>query len=161
MDMHTRINNLGATLFVTVALIAATVPIIALAQSPPQDTAPEATKKPGIRQNIGDAAEAIGKYTAAQREEAVRTTKAALDDIDSRLDTIEADISRHWSSMSQAARDEAQKTLVTLRRQRNNLAEWYGGVKHSSAEAWEEVKRGFASSYQALAESLSQAKKKF
>ena len=55
----------------------------------------------------------------------------------------------------------ARATLDALRRQRNELAEWYGGLKHSSAESWEQVKAGFVKSYEVLRESFAKARKEF
>ena len=52
-------------------------------------------------------------------------------------------------------------TLAALYRQRNELAEWYGGIKYSSAGAWEEVKNGFIQSYHVLQKSFKQAAEKF
>jgi len=40
-------------------------------------------------------------------------------------------------------------------------AEWYGGLKHSSAESWEQVKTGFVKSYEVLKESFAKARKGF
>ena len=37
------------------------------------------------------------------------------------------------------------------------LAEWYGGIKHSSDNAWDTVKQGFADAYRTLSESLAEA----
>ncbi len=62
--------------------------------------------------------------------------------------------------MDQAARRKARATLNALRRERNEVAEWYGGLKHGSAESWEQVKAGFLKSYQALKESFAKARKR-
>src|SRR6266568_2452965 len=59
----------------------------------------------------------------------------------------------------EAARRKARATLNALRRERNEVAEWYGGLKHGSAESWERVKAGFVKSYQALKESFAKARK--
>ena len=63
--------------------------------------------------------------------------------------------------MSEAARQQARETMKDLQRKRNDLAEWYGGMKHSSAAAWEEVKKGFAESYDTLKQSFERAREKF
>jgi len=51
--------------------------------------------------------------------------------------------------------------LKSLRKKRNELAEWYGGMQHSSAKAWEHVKRGFLKSYEALSKAYEKAVKEF
>lgn len=137
------------------------VPALALSQSAPEAAAPEAPKKSAIRQDLGDAADTLKNYSVAQKEEAEKKAKATLDDVDARISELESRVSKNWSSMSQAARDHAQATLQALRKKRNEVAEWYGAVKHSSVEAWDEVKRGFSKSYRDLAESVSKARKEF
>ena len=37
--------------------------------------------------------------------------------------------------------------MMELRQQRNELAEWYGAMKYSAAENWDDAKDGFASAY--------------
>jgi hypothetical protein len=104
---------------------------------------------------------AIKDYTVAQRDEAVKQAKAALDDADARIRRLERKLDSDWDRMDQAAREKARATLNRMRRERNDLAEWYGGLKHSSSEAWEEVKSGFAKSYDALKKSFTRARKEF
>jgi hypothetical protein len=48
-----------------------------------------------------------------------------------------------------------------LRKQRNEVAEWYGGLKHSASNAWEDVKKGFLKSYQALRDTFDKAHSEF
>jgi hypothetical protein len=59
--------------------------------------------------------------------------------------------------MDASARKDAKATMKTLRRQRDETAEWLGKLKKSSAETWDEVKGGFVKSYEALRQSLAKA----
>jgi hypothetical protein len=104
---------------------------------------------------------AIKDYTVAQRDEAVKQAKAALDDLDRRIGRLERKLENDWERMDQAARKKARATLNELRRERNETAEWYGGLKHSSTESWEQVKTGFVKSYDVLKESFARARKEF
>ncbi len=45
--------------------------------------------------------------------------------------------------MSDEVRKEKREMLASLRKQRNELAEWSGSLKTSSAESWEHIKEGF------------------
>ena len=54
-------------------------------------------------------------------------------------------------------REEARQGLRELRRQRIELAEWYGGLRNSSAKAWGSVKQGFAEAYTALQDAWREA----
>lgn len=120
-----------------------------------------AAEAPAGKTTAKDVARTIKDYTVAQRDEAIKSAKAALDDVDARLRRLERKLESEWDKMDQAARKKARATLAALRRERNELAEWYGGLKHSSAESWEQVKAGFVKSYEVLKESFSKAAKAF
>jgi len=112
-----------------------------------------------VKKETADAAEAIKNYTAEQRDEAVKKTKAALDDLDQRIDRLEAKIRDKWGEMDQAARDKATTALRALRQERERVAEWYGGLQHGSAEAWDRVKQGFSEAYEKLKASWQKTEK--
>lgn len=125
------------------ALLAAGAPCLA-AESAEKATLGE------VKQEVGDAAKAIAGYTAEQRDEAVQKAKAALDDLDARIERLEKTLEEKWSKMDKATREKASAALRALRRQRNAAAEWYGALEHGSVEAWERTKRGFAGAFDAL-----------
>src|SRR5712691_12846832 len=114
-----------------------------------------------VSRKAGETGRAIKDYTVAQRDEAIKQAKAGLDDLDARIRRMERKLDSEWDQMDQAARKKARATLNALRRERNEAAEWYGGLKHSSAESWEQVKAGFVKSYEALKESFAKARKQF
>jgi hypothetical protein len=134
-----------------------------LLAGPPWSFAAEAENSTAT--DVSEKAKATGRaiksYTVAQRDEAVKEAKAALDDADTRIRRLERKLDSDWDGMDQAARKKARATLDALRRERGNLAEWYGGLKHGSSEAWEEVKSGFAKSYDELRKSFAKARKEF
>jgi len=104
---------------------------------------------------------AVKDYTVQQRDEAVKQARAALDEMDVRIRRMERKLDNEWDQMDQAARKQARATQSALHRERNEAAEWYGGLKHSSADAWEEVKDGFMKSYETLKKSFAKARKEF
>lgn len=122
--------------------------------------APGATAK-DVAKKAGETGRAIKDYTVAQRDDAIKQAKAALDDLDARIRRMERKLDNEWDQMDQAARKKARATLNALRRERNEAAEWYGGLKHSSAESWEQVKAGFVKSYEVLRQSFAKARKEF
>jgi hypothetical protein len=128
-----------------------------MAASPGQDQ----TSKNEVREEIKEALQAIGSYSAEQRDEAVAKAQEALAKTDARLEKLQQDIDQNWQQMNQTAREKARKSLKTLQQQRTDIAEWYGGLKHSSASAWEEIKKGFSKSYSALEKSLEKAREEF
>jgi len=145
--------------------LARAVPLAALLVVSPLSFAEEApAKKPtakDVSEKAKDTGRAIKDYTVAQRDEAVKQAKASLDEADARIRSLERKLDSDWDKMDQAAREKARATLSRMRRERNELAEWFGGLKHSSSEAWEEVKSGFARSYDTLKKSFAKARKEF
>jgi hypothetical protein len=114
-----------------------------------------------VREEISEALQAIGSYSAEQRDAAVAKAQEALAKTDARIEQLQQRIDQNWQHMNQAAREQARDTLKVLQQQRTDIAEWYGGLKHSSAKAWEEIKQGFAKSYSALEKSLEKAREDF
>ncbi|PKO35136.1 MAG: hypothetical protein CVU34_02150 [Betaproteobacteria bacterium HGW-Betaproteobacteria-7] len=100
----------------------------------------------------------LKQYTADQRGEALKSAEQALKKLDGRIDELEERVDNNWDRMSAAARQKARANLRTLRQQRNDLAEVYGGFKNSSASAWEQMKKGFSDAYQAMSDAWEKAK---
>ncbi len=153
--MKTQGAKISVLVFVSIAFLA--IPFLSLADR----TAEEKTTMGEVKQEIKEAFESMENYTADQRDEAVNKIKVALGSIDSQIEGMENRIGKKWDQMDQAARRKAESTLASLRKQRNELAEWYGGLKYSSAEAWGHVKNGFLKSYQALSTAFSKAESEF
>jgi len=130
---------------------------VAMAASSGQDQ----TSRAEVRKEIDEALQAIGSYSAEQRDAAVAKAQETLAKTDAQIDQLQQRIDKNWQQMSQATREEARKSLKTLQQQRTKIAEWYGGLKHSSASAWEEIKKGFSKSYSDLEKSLDKASEEF
>jgi len=100
-------------------------------------------------------------YGVGQRDEALARGRKLLHRMDGRLDALEAQTQRNWSTLDRAARERRREALRELRRQRNRVAEWYGGMEHGSAGAWDQVRRGFVTAYGALDSAFVRAAKEF
>src|SRR5262245_46655197 len=148
-----KVRNLAR--FLALSAVLAVAPSLFAADAPAKTTAKDVSDK------AKETGHAIKDYTVAQRDEAVKQAKAALDDADTKIRRLERKLDADWDKMDHAARKQARETLDTLRKERNDLAEWYGGLKHSSGEAWDEVKSGFARSYDELKKSFAKARKEF
>lgn len=114
-----------------------------------------------IRKELSDAAEAIKNYSIEKRDEAARKAKVALEALDSRINTLENDVNKNWDKMDKAAREKSRQTLKALHEQRVIVAEWYGGLKNSSAAAWEDMKKGFSEAYKALQHAWQEAEHEY
>ena len=121
----------------------------------------ERVSKKEVGQEVKEAVEAIKAYSADQRDEAVKKGKAVLDHLDVQIAEMESKIKKNWDAMGESARKNAKASLEAIKKQREEVAKWVGSMKQSSAGAWEEVKKGFVESYQALHDSFDRAADKF
>jgi hypothetical protein len=135
--------------------------VLALATVTPLSLADDMGKTTGkdVARKVEDTGKTIGSYTIAERDQAIKSAQTALADADARMRRMERKVDAEWDNMDAAARKKARATLNTLHKERDELAEWYGGLKHGSAEAWDEVKSGFVKSYETLKHSFSKAGK--
>jgi hypothetical protein len=134
---------------------------ISYAESSSTKSSSEKTSTQDVQQEAQDFLQTLGTYTANQRDEAIRETKAALDNLDQQIDLLEMRIDNNWEQMNKAAREQARSSLKSLREQRIQVAEWYGSLKSSSADAWEHTKQGFSEAYNSLYESWKKSQKEF
>lgn len=133
--------------------ILALISVALLGFAPPSPAAQhekEKTSAKAVRHEVADAAEAIRQYGADKRDEAAKKAQAALDALDARIEAMEARIDRNWDKMDKAAREQARSRMKALREQRVEVAEWYGGLKNSTVEAWDQMKAGFSGAYTSL-----------
>jgi hypothetical protein len=114
--------------------------------------AAESTSAENIKQETAELLEALKAYSTEQRDAAVEQSRVALENLDQRIDALEIQMLDQWDDMDQATRTRTRDSLQALREQRTNVAEWYGSLKSSSADAWEQIKQGFSAAYQTLNE---------
>jgi chromosome segregation ATPase len=111
-----------------------------------------------MNQEISEAIAAIKGYSVEQRDRALEEARAMMDKLDARIARLEDSLQNDWNELSQATREQTNDSLRALRKKRNALSEWYGGLAQSSGEAWEEVKDGFSQAYADLQESWADVK---
>ena len=104
---------------------------------------------------------AFRSYTIQQQDEAIRKAKAALDRLDQRIDELETRIDNKWDKMNEAVREKTRSNLKLLRKQRVKVAEWYGSLKSSTADAWDHLRDGFSNAYKAFYDSWEKAEEEF
>jgi hypothetical protein len=158
--MKTHRVTTAVVAFALAALLG-TMPASLAAQTAAAQTKPPETTMKEVKRQLTNTAQTIESYTAEQRHEAVKKARELLTDLDRRLDRMQTQLQEGWSKMSESAREKRAAALRALRKQRDEVAEWYGGLKYSSAAAWEDVKGGFVKSYDALKEALDKATKQF
>lgn len=143
------------------AFIALLIATIGLA--PPAFSATESgeTSAGDIKRETVELLQALKNYGAEQRDEALAKSRAALDNVDRRIETLESKMLDNWDEMDKTAREQARASLQALREQRTRVAEWYGSMKSSSAGAWGHIKQGFSKAYQALHEAWEKSEQEF
>lgn len=144
--MNMKRNTASTTLLATLFL--------GLAAMDSKANADDAAKK-DLADKVEAAAAAIKNYSVAQKDEALNSAKATLEDLDTRIQQMEERLDQEWSQMDKAARATTRDTLDKLHEQRTELDDWYGLLKQSSAAAWEQVKQGFIESYELLRSSMN------
>ena len=128
------------------------IPLLVMASPGFSAAAAEATSAENIKQETAELLEALKAYSTEQRDAAVEQSRVALENLDQRIDALEIQMLDQWDEMDQATRTKTRASLQALREQRTNVAEWYGSLKSSSAEAWGQIKQGFSAAYQTLSE---------
>jgi len=149
-----------AVLIVALALFLGITPP-AFADQPAAGTAPEKITAENIKEEGADLSRTLKDYSIRQKNQAVKTSKEALAEMDVRIDRMENRLSEKWSRMDAAAREKARATMKALRQKRTETAEWFGGMKQSSTAAWKDVKKGFSRSYEDLKDAFREAEREY
>jgi len=114
-----------------------------------------------VKEKAAETYEVLKDYTLQQRDEAMSAAREKMAELDVQMDELENSLDEHWQDMGVAAREKKREALKALRHERQEVSEWYGGMRHSSAEAWEDVKKGFAQSYDRMEDAFKDAARKF
>jgi chromosome segregation ATPase len=146
--------NHCASMFILIAMLGITPLSYA-------ETSSDKTSIKEVKQETQDLIQALKTYTADQRDEAIQKTKAALDNLDKRIDALETRIDNNWDKMDKAAREKARAGMKSLRKQRIQVAESYGSLKSSPGDAWEHMKKGFSNAYSDIYDAWKKAEKEF
>jgi hypothetical protein len=126
--------------------------------APPRDEPAKDKKGTPLRKELDQAVDAIRTFSAERRAEALANARRAADELDRQMERLQQQTDQGWTRMSQASRTRSQATMADLRKRRNALAEWVGGMRHGSAAAWAEVRVGFVKSYHELADAIRRAR---
>jgi predicted phage tail protein len=155
-----RILKLTLVVLISVVVVFALVPLCLSAEPEPAKPELQPTMK-DVEKEMSETMQVIKNYSSDQKDEAVKKIKTDLEEMDQRIDQFENQARTKWHRMDAYSREKTAETLKSLHEKRNEIAEWYGGIKHSSSPAWETVKKGFIDSYNDLDGVLRKAENKF
>ncbi|MGB5917555.1 hypothetical protein [Arcobacter sp.] len=114
-----------------------------------------------VKKDTQELFKTIGSYTVDKRDETLKKVKISLDKLDKQIDTLESKVDNKWDKMSKDVRMKTRENLKNLRDQRNQVAQWYGSMKSSTANAWEYTKKGFINAYKKLEETWEKYEEEF
>jgi len=152
--MNFNSNGRWASISIVIALLA----ISPLSYASPTS---DKTSIEEVKKETSDLIQTLKSYTANQRDEAIRKTKSALDDMDERIKALQAHINNDWDKMDKETRKKSQAGLKALREQRTRVGEWYERLKNSSVDAWGHMKKGFSDAYGSLYDAWEKSEKEF
>jgi len=121
----------------------------------------ETTTVDDVKKEMSELANVLKDFSADKRDDALTETAVALNALDAEIDKLEWHASREVEGISMEVREKRVQLLKKLRKKRNQVAEWNGAMKHSTNEAWKDIKSGFIESYGALVNGFVEAKKEF
>jgi DNA repair exonuclease SbcCD ATPase subunit len=115
-----------------------------------QDQDKSVTTSEEVRAKVSQAMDAIADYSAQERDQAVATAREAMAELDAEIERRADALRDGWDDMSEQARQTAKSQLADLREARNTLGERFGALQAGTADAWQELKTGFANAYDRL-----------
>jgi hypothetical protein len=137
-------NNLIIRFIVASVFMASANPLLAEEQG---DDSADPVHLENTEEEWSEVVDSIKGYSVSQREVAVKNAGIALKKLDERIDVLTQRTADEWDELSEETREARLAALRNLTAQRRELAEWYGGMKHSSSQAWVEVREGFVEAY--------------
>jgi hypothetical protein len=153
-----RRNNLIIRFIVASVFMASVNPLLAEEQG---SNSADPAQVENVDEEWSEVVESIKGYSVSQREVAVKNAGIALKKLDKRIDNLTQRTADEWDELSVETREARLAALRKLTEQRKELAEWYGGMKHSSSQAWGEVREGFVDAYGILQNSWVDALEEF
>lgn len=123
-----------------------------------EDTRQEAdsrdVRREEMRREVDEAARAIGAYSKAESDQALKRARSALEAMDKRIEDARLDWERKAAHMNVDAREHRERAMSGLRTQRAETAERYRALQGASSATWERVKEQFLASYRSLGEQV-------
>ncbi|MCG8391519.1 MAG: hypothetical protein MI745_00390 [Pseudomonadales bacterium] len=138
--MATRLLAAAALMLVTTATAWADT------QGVPNVKTPDPEK---VEAQMEDTLEDIQQFSVEQKNDAMRTARHALDDLDRQITLMQSNIDSQWRELSQQARLQKQEALSALKDQRADLEKQYQTLQKAGANNWEAAKSQFQQSWEA------------
>ena len=103
----------------------------------------------------------IAAYTFDQRDEAVRTARKELEEIDAKIDELAKNAEIESQELTSDVRKQQAKLMRELKARRAQISEMTERLNRSSAGAWNEIRDGLANAYGEIGQALDNARAEF
>ncbi len=164
-QMETMMAKITATSFKTTvfvlllgAVCALSITNVRAAQPNGKQTQTDTVDTNKLQQEWTKSIATLKGYSADQRDQAIAEAASMLTAMDKRIDQLESRTAEQWATLNENMRRQREASLRNLRHKRNELSEWYGGMKHGSVGAWGTMKQGFINAFDTLSDSFRKAR---
>ena len=113
-----------------------------------------------VKKEVQEAASAIGDYSVEHKDKAVAEAKELMKKLDQSMDDAESSMKENWHSLEDSTKQNYELSKKEFHDQRKELAGWLDKMQNSSADAWEETKKGFADAHDSMSSSWKKATEK-
>lgn len=113
-------------------------------QGVPHVKSPEPEK---MEMQLESTLEDIGDFSEEQKNEAMRTARHALDDLEQRMNLVQGEIDSQWRDLSQDARLGKQEALSALKQEQQELEAAYRAMQDAGEENWKAAQQQFQESW--------------
>jgi len=114
-----------------------------------------------LEQDAMELRQAILTATEDERAAVAEQASEVMTKFDRRISTLSAEINEQSDEMSAAAQEYSEELMVSLRSQREDVANWMGDLRDSGSETWDHVVYQFSNAYDAFYESWEDVEASF
>jgi hypothetical protein len=145
-------------LALTLAAVLAGAPFAAAhAETPASANEPKKASAAEVEQKVDQAYDAMKGYGYAKKQEFVRWAEARTAELDRRIAALRKEVARSDAR----ARARSEKEMGELEKKRKELGVKTTELQRSSAQAWSDVKWGFAAAVDSLEQAYDKASARF
>jgi hypothetical protein len=145
------------TLALTLAAVLAGASFAAAGAETKEPNKANAANAAEVEQKIDQAYDAMKGYGYARKQEFVKWAEARTAELDRRITALRKEVGR----ADTRARTRLEKEMGDLEKKRRELGVKTGELQRSSAQAWSDVKWGFAAAVDSLEQAYDKASARF
>lgn len=110
-----------------------------------------------VKQEAGEALDAMKDFTVEQKDKALAQGREMLDSVDRQIEKLDRKISDTAQDVSAETREDWRRQKARLIEMREEAADRLDRLGESTSEAWGDIKDGFAEAFGALSDAVSDA----